>query len=153
MGTRSSLSSFIRNDNPNHFSDSELLESQKQCQDVAEAFLPFDMNVTTRDRGIAALAKSNVTDFTWGIRAANTQPTAGFNAGIGGIAYLNSFSSDQDTPIFTFNEHARDGGVTNSHEVGHALGLQHHGLIGQSYHAGAGTRQAGHSAFCPILAP
>lgn len=139
---------FDRDGNPNSFSDSELIEIQKQFQNVAEDFLPFDVNVTTLDPGVAALAKSSANDTTWGIRAVNTQPTAGFGSGIGGIAYLNSFSYNQDTPVFTFNKGARNGGMTNSHEVGHALGLRHQGLNSQSYHPGTGT---GQTSWGPIL--
>ncbi|MCP4943452.1 MAG: hypothetical protein GY924_15960 [Planctomycetaceae bacterium] len=139
---------FDRDGNPNSFSDSELIEIQKQFQNVAEDFLPFDVNVTTLDPGLAALAKSNINDPTWGIRAINTQPTDGFGSGIGGIAYLNSFAYNQDTPVFTFNKGARNGGMTNSHEVGHALGLRHQGLNSQSYHPGTGT---GQTSWGPIL--
>ena len=139
---------FNRDGNPNSFSDSELIEIQKQFQNVAEDFLPFDVNVTTIDPGLAALSKNSVNDSTWGIRAVNTQPTEGFGSGIGGIAYLNSFSYNQDTPVFTFNKGARNGGMTNSHEVGHALGLRHQGLDSQSYHPGTGT---GQTSWGPIL--
>ncbi|MDB4749673.1 H-type lectin domain-containing protein [Rubripirellula sp.] len=139
---------FNRDGNPNSFSDSELIEIQKQFQNVAEDFLPFDVNVTTLDPGLAALAKSSMNDSTWGIRAVNTQPTDGFGSGIGGIAYLKSFSYNQDTPVFTFNKGARNGGMTNSHEVGHALGLRHQGVNSQSYHPGTGT---GQTSWGPIL--
>ena len=139
---------FNRDGNPNSFSDSELIEIQKQFQNVAEDFLPFDVNVTTLDPGVAALAKSSINDSTWGIRAVNTQPTDGFGSGIGGIAYLNSFSYNEDTPVFTFNKGARNGGMTNSHEVGHALGLRHQGLDNQSYHPGTGI---GQTSWGPLL--
>ena len=139
---------FDRDSNPNSFSDSERIEIQKQFQNVAEDFLPFDVNVTTLDPGAAALRKSSIGDSTWGIRAVNTQPTDGFGSGIGGIAYLNSFASNKDTPVFTFNKGARNGGMTNSHEIGHALGLRHQGLDSQSYHPGAGT---GQTSWGPIL--
>ena len=139
---------FDRDGNPDSFSDSELIEIQKQFQNVAEDFLPFDVNVTTLDPGVTALAKTSINDSTWGIRAVNTQPTDGFGAGIGGIAYLNSFSYSQDTPVFTFNKGARNGGMTNSHEIGHALGLHHQGLNNQSYHPGTGT---GQTSWGPIL--
>ena len=139
---------FNRDSNPNSFSDSERIEIQKQFQNVAEDFLPFDVNVTTLDPGVAALQKSSIHDSSWGIRAVNTQPTEGFGSGIGGIAYLNSFASNKDTPVFTFNKGARNGGMTNSHEIGHALGLRHQGLDSQSYHPGAGT---GQTSWGPIL--
>lgn len=106
------------------------------------------VNVTTLDPGLAALARSSMNDSTWGIRAVNTQPTDGFGSGIGGIAYLKSFSYNQDTPVFTFNKGARNGGMTNSHEVGHALGLRDQGVNSQSYHPGTGT---GQTSWGPIL--
>ena len=84
---------FNRDGNVNSFSNSELIEIQKQFQHVAEDFLPFDVNVTTADPGIDALVRSGNGDDTWGVRALNTQSTDGFGNGIGGVAYLRSFDS------------------------------------------------------------
>lgn len=139
---------FNRQGDAESFTTAELIEIQKQFQNVAEDFLPFDVNVTTIDPGEDALKKSGTGDFEWGIRAVNTQATDGFGNGIGGVAYLNSFSWDSDTPVFTFNKGARNGGMTNSHEVGHALGLRHDGLNGSAYHPGTGS---GPTAWGPIM--
>ena len=140
--------SFDRDGDSSTFSDSELIEIQKQFQNVAEDFLPFDVNVTTLDPGVEALRKSNNADTEYGVRAINTQYTDGFGNGTGGIAYLNSFSASSDTPVFTFNKGARNGGMTNSHEVGHALNLRHDGLGSSTYHPGTGS---GDTSWGPIL--
>ena len=134
---------FDRDGDPNSFSNSELIEIQRQFQNVAEDFLPFDVNVTTRDPGVAALVKDSASDQFYGIRSLNTQYTDGFGNGTGGIAYLNSFSYSTDTPVFAFNKGENNGGMTNSHEIGHSLGLNHDGLGSQTYHPGTGSGPTG----------
>ena len=125
------------------FSNSELTEIQKVFQNMAEDFLPFDVNVTTKDPGLAALTKTSPSDQTYGVRDLHTQATGGFGNGIGGVAFLNSFNDSIDNPVFSFNKGINNGGMTGSHEVGHALGLGHDGLNGQTYHPGAGSGQTG----------
>ncbi len=135
---------FDRNGDVNNFSNSELIEIQRQFQNVAEDFIPFDVNVTTRDPGYDALVRSNFADNTYGVRVLNTQNVAGSGAGGGGTAYINSFNwiDDRDNVAFTFNKGANTGGMTNSHEVGHTLGLGHDGLGGQTYHPGVGSNSS-----------
>ena len=139
---------FDRDGNVNSFSDAELIEIQKQFQNVAEDFLPFNVNVTTRDFGPDRLIRSNAADQFYGMRALNTQYKNGFGNGTGGIAFLNSFGSSNDTPVFAFNKGENNGAMTNSHEVGHALGLNHDGLNGSTYHPGSGT---GATSWGPIM--
>jgi hypothetical protein len=134
---------FDRDGDPSNFTNNERLEIQRQFQNVAEDFLPFDVNVTTRDPGVARLRKDSDDDQFYGIRAVNTQAKNGFGNGIGGVAYLNSFDDTNDNPVFTFNKGANNGAMTNSHEVGHALGLQHDGLGSRTYHPGTGSGQTG----------
>ncbi len=130
------------------FSDAELSQIQKQFLHVVEDFLPFEINVTTKFPGLDALIRSGVGDDTWGTRAVNTQYTNGFGEGFGGIAHLNSFNAAVDDPVFTFNKGINAGGMTNSHEVGHALGLRHDGLNSATYHPGVGT---GETSWGPIM--
>ncbi len=125
------------------FSNSERVEIQKIFQNIAEDYLPFEVNVTTADPGLAALTKSGAGDQTWGVRDLHTQATAGFGNGIGGVAYLNSFNDSIDNPVFSFNKGINNGAMTGSHEVGHSLGLSHDGLFGQSYHPGTGSGSTG----------
>lgn len=139
--------SFDRDGNPNNFSTAELIEIQLQFQNVAEDFLPFDVNVTTKDPGLEALRKTSSGDQRYGIRAVNTQATDGFG-GFGGVAYLNSFDDSIDNPVFTLNKGANNGAMTNSHEVGHALGLRHDGLGSRTYHPGTGS---GEISWGPIM--
>jgi len=139
---------FDRDGDPSSFSDSELIEIQRQFQTVAEDFMPFNVNVTTIDPGSEALINSGGADEEWGIRSLATQATDGFGNGIGGVAFLNSFNWDEDTPAFTFNKGIRNGGMTHSHEVGHTLGLRHDGLGGQTYHPGSGS---GSTSWGPIM--
>ncbi len=124
-----------------NFSDAELIQIQLQLQTVAEDFAPFDINVTTRFPGIEALRRTGAADQTWGIRVVNTQPTDGFGEDFGGVAFLNSFNDSEDTPAFTVQGGVNVGALTNSHEVGHSLGLLHDGLGDIPTHPGAGTGQ------------
>jgi hypothetical protein len=127
---------------PDNFSDDELSEIQKQFIEVVEDFLPFDVNVTTTDPGIAALTKSDVNDDTWGVRSLNTQCISGQGhpCNIGGTAgWIGGFSTDVDDHVLVYNKGVWVGSQTNSHEIGHRLGLLHDGLPGQTYHPGVGT--------------
>ena len=135
--------SFDKNGNPSSFTNGELVEIQKVFQNVAEDFIPFDVNVTTEEPPIDRLIRSNASDEYYGVRSVQTQATAGFGNGIGGIAYLFSFDDDTDNPVFAFNKGVTNGGMTVSHEVGHALGLLHDGLFGSTYHPGDGSGPTG----------
>ncbi len=133
---------FDRDGDSSTFSDAELIEIQLQFQNVAEDFLPFDINVTTIEPDIEKLRKTSVDDQEFGIRSVNTQATGGFG-GFGGIAFLNSFNDNIDNPVFALNKGENNGGMTNSHEIGHSLGLLHDGLGSATYHPGTGSGQTG----------
>ena len=52
--------------------------------------------------------------------------------GAGGVAFLTSFKTNDDTPCWVFMSDPKSGGEAASHEVGHTLGLSHDGRISPS---------------------
>jgi Ca2+-binding RTX toxin-like protein len=145
---------FDTDGNTASFSVSELQTILGIWQRVTEDFAPFEVNVTTEAPSIEDLQKSGTGDTRWGIRVLMTQNinlannTAVFG-GIGGVAYLNSFNSSTDLPLFAFNKGENNAAMTASHEVGHSLGLNHDGQVdsnpldaiddSKAYHAGFGS--------------
>lgn len=119
------------------FSENELNEIITWWLYVVEDFAPFDANVTTIEPPVSDLVRSNSGDTRYGMRVVITQPTSGFGNGIGGVALLNSFNDNQDTPCFAFNKGNNTGSMTVTHEVGHTFGLFHDGLNGSEYHPGS----------------
>ena len=130
------------------FSTSELREIQKIFQNVAEDFLPLDVNVTTQNPGVAALTKSTGSDQSYGIRVVVSQHVGSFASGYGGYAKFNTFMDRRDTPVFSFNKGVNDASWITSHEIGHSLGLSHDGHFGTTYHPGSGS---GETSWGPIM--
>ena len=110
------------------FSDAEKAVVQESFRRIAEHFAPWNVDVTTEDPGVESLRKTSTGDLAYGIRVV-IGPKA-FTISAAGVAYVNSFSDNIDTPCFTFAESswsaALIAGVT-SHEVGHTVSLLHHG--------------------------
>ncbi|QDS98236.1 zinc metalloprotease [Adhaeretor mobilis] len=132
------------------FSDGELEEIQKIFQNVAEDFLPFNVNVTTEFPGAGALQNSGGADTTWGVRVVMTQPTAGFGVGIGGNSGSAGFDDAGDNPVFVFNKGNRKAGMTASHEAAHTFGLTHDGISGGADETYDGTG-SGSTSWGPIM--
>ena len=133
----------------NSFSDIEREEIQKIFQNVAEDYLPFNVNVTTRSPGSLALSNTGGVDDFWGVRVVMTQATAGFGDGIGGNSGPVGFDDSIDNPVFVFNKGNRKAGQTASHEAGHTFGLSHDGLNGFERHDGTGG--SGSTSWGPIM--
>jgi hypothetical protein len=85
-------------------------------------------------------------------------PTSGWFSGVGGVAFLGSFTWGDDTPCFVFPDRLgyfpKYVAECCSHETGHALGLSHQSRydagcnLAATYHEGAGL---GESSWAPIM--
>ncbi len=127
------------------FSNDELLRIQGIYQRVVEDFRPFNVNVTTQEPPLGDLIKDGATDPRWGIRVAiGGSWTDWLGSSAGGIAWLNSFNWNSDTPAFVFSENNNNSAEdltaeAISHEVGHSLGLSHDGTPASEYYFGHGS--------------
>ncbi|MBD2495580.1 calcium-binding protein [Nostoc sp. FACHB-280] len=136
------------------FSSAELERIQYIWQRVAEDFSPFNVNVTTQaPTDINDLIKSGYTDTRWGVRVViGGSSNDWYASGAGGVAYLDSFNWNSDTPAFIFSDTLYDDekyvAEAISHEVGHTLGLEHDGRINpaEEYYRGQGSGVTGWAA-------
>lgn len=132
---------------PDSFSTTERQLIIDTWKSVAEDFLPFDVNVTTKDPGTDALKKSSSTDTAYGIRIV-ISPTSWYSGSAGGVAYVGSFSWNSDTPVFVFTSNIasryKSIAEASSHEAGHAVGLSHDGSPTSTYYSG-------HGVWAPIM--
>lgn len=133
------------------FTATELDNIQNIWQRVTEDYAPFDVDVTTQDPGVEALKKSSSSDLNYGIRVCiGGSSYDWYGAGAGGVAYLNSFTWNTDTPCFVFTAQLGNGAPkytaeAASHEAGHTYGLNHDGQNG-------GTEYyQGHANWAPIM--
>ena len=138
------------------FSDAELTRIQAIWERVAEDFRPFEVNVTTQDPGTEALRQFGAGDTQWGIRVVIGGSSTDWYSvyAAGGVAYLDSFNWDSDTPAFVFSDNLGKGhekyvAEAITHEVGHTLGLHHDGASGGTeYYEGHGS---GPTGWAPIM--
>ena len=141
------------------FSATELANILQIWKHVSEDYSAHNVNVTTADPGLEALRKTTTADTTYGVRVCiGGSSSDWFGAGAGGVAYLNSFSWNSDTPCFVFIAQLGNGvpkyvAEATSHEVGHTVSLQHDGrLDNPATVANEATEYyAGHANWAPIM--
>jgi PKD repeat protein len=138
------------------FSQAELDNIHSIWQRVAEDYAPFDVDVTTQDPGVEALRKTTSTDAQFGVRVCiGGSSYDWYGAGAGGVAYLNSFTWNSDTPCFVFTAQLGNGSAKYtaeavSHEAGHTFNLSHDGQVASGTTAAVGY-YTGHANWAPIM--
>ncbi len=135
---------------PSTFSLTELQNIYNIWRRVAEDFAPFNVNVTTQEPSIEMLRRAGSNDTQWGVRVVIGGNGSWFGSA-GGVAYINSFSWNTDTPAFVFSRNlSSEKSVAEAitHEVGHTLGLRHHGTSSSAYYSGHGSGETG---WAPIM--
>jgi PKD repeat protein len=134
------------------FSNSEKAMIQNVWRRVSEDYAAFDVDVTTEDPGVEAIRQSGNSDTTWGIRVViGGDSSQWFSGDAGGVAYVGSFGSSIDTPVYIFSEDLSDDekwiAEAVSHEVGHSVGLNHMGQSGRGWV----EYYEGHADWAPIM--
>lgn len=136
---------------PSGMNDPQITEAFNR---VAEDYRPFVINITT-DSAVFLAAPLNRR-----IRIIITT-TSEWYPGVGGVAYVSSFTWGDDTPAFVFSNllgpySPKMVGECCSHESGHTVGLSHQSKYDiancttpvEPYNSGAGSGETGWS---PIM--
>lgn len=132
---------------PGAFTEAEHAWVQEVWRQVAEAYAPFDVNVTTQDRGRDAIVRSSGSDQTYGSHVVLTGSSTPAQAICGGsclgVAYMGTFGlvdGGRHQPAWVFLSSRTSPTIAAqavSHEVGHNLKLNHDAVPGQSYYSGS----------------
>jgi hypothetical protein len=141
--------------NVNSFSTAEHAWMQEVWRQVAEAYAPLDVDVTTVDEGESARTRSTSADTTYGTQVLFTNSSEAVAQACDslclGVAYVGTFDNVDPTgyyqPAWVFTKTTMSTIIAAqgaSHEAGHTLGLHHDGTSSASYYAGT-------SAWGPIM--
>lgn len=95
--------------NAGAFSNAELERIQYIWQRVAEDYIPFDVDLTTQEPAAGGLVNSGGGDTTWGVRVVIGGGGAWLGQPAGGVAYMDSFTWNSDTPCFVFVDNLGNG--------------------------------------------
>lgn len=116
---------------PSGMSDAAVTEAWEL---VSEDFRPFRLNVTTDVNVFNTYPKNRR------MRCIFT-PTKTVAPTAGGVAYIGSFSWNDDTPCWVFILSGKSGGEAASHEIGHTFDLRHDGRTNpvEGYYQGHGN--------------
>lgn len=112
---------------------------------LVEYFSPFEVNITTERPSQDALARDSQADTQYGGIAVFHAESLGEDGGNGlslvedalGVAHLNAFGDLTDSYAWTTAvgqepRNAKQLAATAAHEIGHSLGLNHHGWYNNS---------------------
>jgi hypothetical protein len=125
---------YDRDGDPTTFNAEEVQFIEEVWRIVAEDFAPFNINVTTVEPPVLAegVPSNQANGLALRISIGGTPAVLGKSDGIGGTAYVNSFTTTISNVAYVFPEpwagvwmSSRSAGTVSSHEAGHSFGLRH----------------------------
>lgn len=126
---------FDLDDDTTSFSEVERQRMYMAWAEIAEDFSPFEINITTS----AQIYNSTPENLRARIISTNSREWLGDLSATGGVAFVNRFGVGRANTGWAFNRGINALGLTQSHEAGHIIGLQHDGTSNASYYGGHGN--------------